>query len=106
MGIKIKQMEVINKNRKAFSRLFLFIVLILSNLGAHAGPMDKLKKLFGNDTDFLTIFYIIGGMFIVCIILYLIGNYFMKKEEAKNAARHAAKPSLHTQMRRAQRRKR
>lgn len=67
--------------------------------------MDKLKKLFGNDTDFLTIFYIIGAMFVFCILLYFIGNYFMKKEEAKNANKAAAKPSMHTHSRRNQRRR-
>ncbi|MGZ3883113.1 MAG: hypothetical protein ACXVP0_02650 [Bacteroidia bacterium] len=67
--------------------------------------MDKVKKLFGNDTDFLTIFYIIGAMFVFCIVLYFVGNYFMKKEEAKNAAKNAAKPSVNAQMRRSQRRR-
>jgi hypothetical protein len=98
-------MEILKQNRKNLKRLILFNVLILSSLAAEAGPMDKVKKLFGNDTDFLTIFYIIGAMFIFCILLYFIGNYFMKKEEAKNANKPTPKPSVHAQMRRNQRRR-
>ena len=71
------------KNRANLTRLILFSVLILSNLAANAGATDKIKKVFGNDTDFLFIFGIIAIMFVVCILLYLVGRYYMKKEEQK-----------------------
>jgi hypothetical protein len=93
------------KNRKTLSRLVLFNVLILSSLYAQAGATDKIKKVLGNDTDFMFIFGIIGIMFVVCILLYLVGRYFMKKEEAKQAARPKPTPSMHAQQRRKARRR-
>ena len=93
------------KNRKNLTRFFLFNALILSTLYAHAGATDKIKKVLGNDTDFVFIFGIIGIMFVVCILLYLIGRYFMKKEEAKQAARPKPTPSIHSQQRRKARRR-
>jgi hypothetical protein len=67
-------------NNFGFSLAFLLFILAHQ---AQAGPLDKLKKLMGNDTDNITIFYVIGGMFIFCILIYFVGNYFMKKNEAK-----------------------
>ncbi len=97
-------MKTITKNRKNFTRLALFNMLILSTLVANAGAQDKIKKVFGNDTDFLTIFGVIAGMVVLCVILYMIGRYYMKKEELKNANRPTPKPSIHAQRRRAHRR--
>ena len=98
-------MKKLATNRRNITRFFLFNVLILSTLYSHAGATDKIKKVLGNDTDFMFIFGIIGIMFVVCILLYLIGRYFMKKEEARQAARPKPTPSLHAQQRRKARRR-
>ena len=92
-------------NRGNFRKFVLFNVLILSTLAAKAGAQDKIKKVFGNDTDFVWIFGIIGIMFVVCILLYLVGRHFMKKEELKQANRPTPKPSVNAMKRRAQRRR-
>ncbi len=98
-------MKTIAKNRSTFTRIALFNVLTLSTLAAKAGAQDKIKKMFGNDTDFLTIFGVIALMIVVCVILYLIGRYYMKKEELKNANRPTPKPS-HSHRRRGVQRRR
>ena len=68
----------------AKKNLFLLSILTISSLSAKAAtPHDE------SDSPML-IFYIIGTMFCVGIILYLIGNYHAKKEQRNSRAIHRA----------------
>jgi len=75
-------METIARKRMGFSRIALIIVMITSVLSANANPVgDGIKDIVGEGSDNLTIVYVLGGMFLVCIAIYIVGNYFSKKEE-------------------------
>lgn len=83
-------MKTIENNRMATKKLFFTTLLIISYLFSRAGDIDqKMNRILGKDSGSMTIFYIIVAMFVLCITIYLIGNYFMKKQEKEKDARKA-----------------
>jgi hypothetical protein len=76
-------MENIVKKGMGIKRIFFLNILILSSFGAYADFGGKMKNELGKEFTSLTGVYIIGGLVVAGLIIYLISNYVFKEKEEK-----------------------
>ncbi len=76
-------MKAIGKRRVGITKTTLFSALIFSALATQANTVGEEINHMVHNSENLTIVYVIGGMFIVCLMLYLLGAHFAKKDHQR-----------------------
>jgi hypothetical protein len=99
-------MKIIKDKKISVKRLSLIIIFIISTLCMQAGSADKYKKLITKEFGSFEGIYIMGGLIVVGLGIYLISNHYSKKkdklEREKQKQQLSNNPQIHA--RRAQRR--
>lgn len=93
-------MKTIADKRIGVKRLAFIIVLTISTLCMRAGGADKYKKLITKEFGDFTGIYIMGGIIVTGVTIFLISNYFSKKnakiEMEKQKQHLSSNPQLHS----------
>jgi hypothetical protein len=78
-------MNTIFRKRKFSAKLLLLILLTFSTLFSFAGgATNKMKDLISSQFNSFEGIYIMGGIIVGSLLVYVISNYLMKDKESKN----------------------
>lgn len=76
-------MKTISKIRMGIKRIVFLNILLLSSLAANADFGGKVKSTVSKEFTSLTGIYIMGGLIVVGLVIYLISNYVFKEKDEK-----------------------
>lgn len=99
-------MKIIEDKKMSGKKISLVIILTINALCMSAGSADKYKKLISKEFGSFEGIYIMGGLIVVGLGIYLISNHYSKKndklEKEKQKQQLSSNPQTHA--RRAHRR--
>jgi hypothetical protein len=81
------------KNKSQWPLLLSFLALFSANT-SKADSFDKLKKTLVNDFSGMEGFYIIGGLVVGSLLIYVIYNHFIKDKEDETSSKSTIKPGF------------
>jgi hypothetical protein len=85
-------------NKKFRKYLLLLMLLNFSTLFTYAGAADKMKNMISKQFNSFEGIYIMGGIIVGSLLVYVISNYLMKEKESKTptpTAHHHSHPRHH-----------